>query len=146
MHGNAIQTIEQQVSYRQARLSRLPSQNEYDLESEAIADRCGDARPVRLKSTAYDQRARSLGNRPTNHEFELSTLLPPSATPVRSSRLKRIRGPPSASLKRRASSSGVGSCASLRRGSSAVRRGSRDTGSGSIRWLTAGEDSQSEPA
>src|SRR5437868_1700860 len=48
----------------------------------------------------------------------LRALLPPSASPVRSSRFTRTRGPPSHSAKRSIGSNGVGSCASRTRGTS----------------------------
>ena len=92
------------------------------------------ARLIRLGGGTVDENVAAglhgLGNR----IFELANLVPPGASPVRSSRFTRIRGPPSSSLRCSSRSRGVGNAASCNRGSRSRR--SRSCASGKF-WRSS---------
>ena len=70
----------------------------------------------------------------------MRVLLPPNASPVRSSRLTRMRGPPRSAENRSASSRGVGSFASDTRGTRSIRARSSLRSIGADDSGTAGEN------
>src|SRR4030088_2247092 len=81
MHRDTMEAIEEQVSDRLPRLTRLPSQHEHDVQSQVAADGGGNASEIRLKPTADDERVHALCQCAPDDELQLADLVTAQAHP-----------------------------------------------------------------